>query len=130
MEDKSFLGRGWSFPPEFGKRETPTNTVNEEIDIRQSLIILFSTRPGERFNRNYGCGLDEFIYEPLNSTTLALIESRVKRAVELYEPRIELRQVQLDLSREVDGILMIELDYLIRKTNTIANLVYPFYMEK
>lgn len=130
MEDNSFLGRGWSFPPEFGKRETPTVTVSDEEDIRQSLIVLFSTRSGERFNRDYGCGLDEFIHEPLNSTTLSLIESRVKRAVMLYEPRIELQQVRLDLSHEADGILMIELNYLIRKTNTMANLVYPFCLEK
>lgn len=130
MENNSFLGRGWSFPPEFGKHETPTVTVSDEEDIRQSLIILFSTRSGERFNRDYGCGLDEFIHEPLNSTTLSLIESRVKRAVMLYELRIELQQVRLDLSHEADGILMIELNYLIRKTNTMANLVYPFCLEK
>ena len=57
MEDKSFLGRGWSFPPDFQNDKRTTRMSEYEEDIRQSLIILFSTRVGERFNRNYGCNL-------------------------------------------------------------------------
>ena len=49
MEDKSFLGRGWSFPPDFQNDKRTTRMSEYEEDIRQSLIILFSTRVGERF---------------------------------------------------------------------------------
>lgn len=49
MQNKnSFLGKGWAFPPEFSHNDNPTRMSNYEEDIRQSLIILLSTRTGER----------------------------------------------------------------------------------
>jgi phage baseplate assembly protein W len=48
MQNKnSFLGKGWAFPPEFSHNDNPTRMSNYEEDIRQSLIILLSTRTGE-----------------------------------------------------------------------------------
>ena len=45
MQNKnSFLGKGWAFPPEFSHNDNPTRMSNYEEDIRQSLIILLSTR--------------------------------------------------------------------------------------
>ena len=52
MQNKnSFLGKGWAFPPEFSHNDNPTRMFNYEEDIRQSLIILLSTRTGERIHR-------------------------------------------------------------------------------
>lgn len=52
MQNKnSFLGKGWAFPPEFSHNDNPTRMSNYEEDIRQSLIILLSTRTGERIHR-------------------------------------------------------------------------------
>ena len=45
--DKSFLGTGWSFPPEFNPYGS-VKKVSDEEDIRESLVILLSTSPGER----------------------------------------------------------------------------------
>ena len=45
--DNSFLGTGWSFPPEFNKRGS-VKTVSADDDIRESLHILLATKPGER----------------------------------------------------------------------------------
>jgi phage baseplate assembly protein W len=46
--DTTFLGTGWSFPPQFDLRHRGAVTVSEEEDIEQSLVILLSTHPGER----------------------------------------------------------------------------------
>lgn len=52
MQNKnSFLGKGWAFPPEFSHNDNPTRMFNYEEDIRQSLIILLSTRTGERIQK-------------------------------------------------------------------------------
>ena len=54
MQNKnSFLGKGWAFPPEFSHNDNPTRMSNYEEDIRQSLIILLSTRTGERIQWTY-----------------------------------------------------------------------------
>lgn len=129
MGKKSFWGRGWSFPPEFEQGKNVTQMVHDEEDIRQSLQILFSTSIGERFNRQYGCCLNDFVHEVMNPTILQVMEERIRQAVILYEPRIELDQVIFDQSREIEGTLYIELRYWIRQLNVESNLVYPFYLE-
>ena len=54
-EDRTFLGKGWSFPPALNKDGTPTRMSAYEENIRQSLWTLLSTSPGERVHRyDYG----------------------------------------------------------------------------
>ena len=129
MEDKSFLGRGWSFPPDFQNDKRTTRMSEYEEDIMHIFIILFSTRGGERFNRNYGCNLADFVFEQITSSVITRMKDEIERAILLFEPRISLKKVNINTSREPDGILLIELDYLIRQTNTDANFVYPFYLQ-
>lgn len=129
MNHNSFLGKGWSFPPQFERSNEVTHMVVDEEDIRQSLIILLSTSRGERFNRQYGCNLNDFLHEEINPTTLQLMEEQIQRSVLLYEPRIELINVKFDTTHEVSGIILINLEYQIRKLNVVSNLVYPYYLE-
>ena len=37
MDNKSFLGIGWSFPPNFNNQSANIDTVTKEVDIKQSL---------------------------------------------------------------------------------------------
>lgn len=129
--DHSFLGKGWSFPPEFRKNVQPTCLVEEEEDIRQSLAILMQTHPGERVHRyDYGCGIRRFVHEKMTLTAQTKMQDVISRAVLLFEPRISLNEVQLGLEQMADGILMIELDYTVRSTNTRSNVVFPFYLRE
>ena len=124
----SFLGTGWSFPPRFEKRMSHVAMVSEEDDIRESLIILLSTRQGERvMNPLYGCNLDELIFAPLNLTLKTQVANLIKTAILYFEPRIDLEKVKIVENDDLEGELLIELDYKIRSTNTRRNLVYPFY---
>ena len=43
MNKKSFLGTGWSFPPQFNKNTGSVSMVSDEEDIKQSLNIYFNT---------------------------------------------------------------------------------------
>jgi uncharacterized protein len=53
----------------------------------------------------------------------------VRESLLLNEPRIDVRDVQVE-SRDNGMILLISIDYEVRATNNVFNLVYPFYLER
>ncbi len=126
---KTFLGIGWKFPPTFDKRTGSVVLVSEEQDIRESLLILLSTKPGERVMLpDYGCDLTSSVFEPIDSTLINEIRRKIEFSVLYYEPRIILDDIIIDTDGENDGLLMIELIYTVRKTNKRTNMVYPYYI--
>jgi Phage baseplate assembly protein W len=129
METKqSFLGRGWGFPPEFVKSATSVRMTEAEEDIEKSLQILLSTRPGERILvPDYGCNLDELLFKPLNLTQKTYVIDLIKTAILYHEPRIDVEKISIDESTVNDGILLINIDYRVRITNSRKNMVYPFF---
>jgi uncharacterized protein len=129
----SFLGRGWSFPPEFVKEAgTPAKgevlMTEDEEDIRTSLTILFATAEGERFlNPRYGLRMDDQVFEPMGTTARNYLKDRIRTAILVHEPRINLDALEIDASRDVEGIIAVVIDYSVRTTNSRFNFVYPFY---
>lgn len=130
-KERSFLGRGWAFPPAFKEGTRPVSMVSEEEDIEQSLRILLSTYPGERVMRpDFGVNLHELIYHNMDLTARTQLRDAIERAVLYYEPRITLNDVVFDMSEEREGVLRVALEYTIRLTNSRGNLVYPYYYEE
>lgn len=128
---KSFLGRGWGFPPEFNRGTEAVKMLEDEADIKSSLEILLSTRLGERIMvPNYGCNLDELLFKPLNLTLKTFVVDLIKTAILYHEPRIEVNKIDIDPTNELEGVLLINIDYTIRTTNSRKNMVYPFYKEE
>jgi hypothetical protein len=126
--EQSFLGTGWSFPPEFHLLTREAVMVSNETDIEQSLRILLSTVPGERVMQPaYGCGLKRLLFESFSESTLTEIRHIVQQAVLFFEPRITLNAVNIDVSQLPNGLLRIQLDYTVRTTNSRYNIVFPFY---
>jgi phage baseplate assembly protein W len=131
--DKAFLGIGWSFPPEFHKRADALGVkmVAEEEDIGESLRILLSTNPGERVMQpSYGCGLKAMVFAAINERTITELKDIIERAVLFFESRITLEDIDVNTEDALDGILKIQLNYSVRKTNTRSNIVYPFYFRE
>ena len=124
----SFLGTGWSFPPEFVAESGEVLMTSDDEDIRASLVILLGTTAGERFlNPKYGLDMHEVLFEPMSTTLATFLKDRVKTAILIYEPRINLISLQLETRDQIEGKLNIVLEYEIRTTNSRYNLVYPFY---
>ncbi len=124
----SFLGTGWSFPPAFDPESNSVEMTSDELDIQLSLQILLSTRKGERIMLpDYGCNLDEMVFEPMTTTFKTYISDMIKTAILFYEARIDLNGVTVDDSRETEGIISLILDYTVRTTNSRFNYVYPYY---
>ena len=131
LDEKSFLGRGWSFPPTFDHKTGEAVLVDEAEDIRQSLYILFTTIPGERIMRpRFGCNLFSQVFNQINTTTQTYIKGLIADAILYFEPRITLEEIQFDDYDALEGVLYIQLTYTIRKTNTRTNVVYPFYVNE
>ncbi|MBK6622477.1 MAG: GPW/gp25 family protein [Saprospirales bacterium] len=124
----SFLGRGWSFPPTFNKDAGSVEMVAEEEDIRQSLYLLLSTTPGERItNVKFGCDLNRVLFDPVNSGIDIIIKDMITHAILYYEPRISLRDIKIVKDRQLEGVVEISIDYIVRKINARSNIVFPFY---
>ena len=128
---KAYLGTGWAFPPTFERASRSVKLVSAEEDICQSLYILLSTSLGERVMQpNYGCNLIELLFEPLSPTVASNIKELVRTAILYHEPRIRLNRLDLNLDRQVQGVVNIAVDYTIISTNSRFNFVYPFYLQE
>ena len=129
-ENISFLGTGWSFPPEFSRARRGVKMISDETDIENSLEVLLATRIGERIMQpEYGCNLNEMMFEPLTLSLQTYIRDLVFTAIYYYEPRISPEEVTLTATEE-EGMILVSIDYVIRSTNTRHNIVYPFYLQE
>ena len=127
-----FLGKGWD-PDKLRRplvelRPRPGIVMSEaEKNIQQAIWIILATAPGERVMRpDFGCGIHRLVFEVSNSTTVTSIVEEVRQALILWEPRIEVLNVDAEL-KHLGELLLINIHYRVRSTNNYFNLVYPFY---
>ena len=100
-------------------------TVEGDMGVRQAIMVLLATVPGERVMRpDYGCDLHRLAFAPNDATTAGLAIHYVRQALERWEPRVEL--LQLDAGAPGGGTdesrLHISLDYRVRTTGRTARL--------
>lgn len=124
----SFLGTGWGFPPSFEVQRGGVVMASDEDDIEQSLKILLSTRLGERIMLpDYGCNLEDLLFSPMDLTLKTFVRDQVQTAILYHEPRIDPIKVDFSESNDLEGELLILVEYIIRATNSRKNMVFPFY---
>ena len=105
--------------------------VSAEEDIRQSLLILLSTTPGERVMQpSFGCGLKGKVYENINESSVTILKDMIKRAILFFEPRVVLESISADTTDSYEGRLNFLIQYRVISTNTRHNIVYPFYFRE
>lgn len=128
---KDFLGRGLSFPIKVDKSTGKIKMVFAQDDIKESIRIILGTKKGERVMRpEFGSKLNDFLFETIDETTLFLIEDEVKSAITNWEPRVEDVSVKASLKDHNEGRVDINIEYKVRMTNNLFNLVYPFYLKE
>jgi phage baseplate assembly protein W len=145
---------GWRFDvPQLDQPDQPVgliigptggiDTVTSDAAIHQSLLLLLSTRPGERVMRpTYGCDLNRLIFSPNDDTTAGLAMHLVRQAVTRWEPRVEVLRVdaaaaspplepnsaaarQSGDSLDYSSQLAIVLDYRVKSTGRTGQVVIP-----
>ena len=127
---KEFLGVGWKYPVRTDLNGKIALSQYED-DIREAILIILGTAKGERVMRpDFGCGIHDLVFAPINTPTITLVENSVREALTVYEPRIELIRVEASTERADTGQLLVNIDYRVRATNNRFNLVYPFYLKE
>ena len=126
-----FLGRGWSFPPSFLPALQGVEMTEKVEDIDRSLQILLSTRTGERvMEPKYGCNMDEMVFEPLSTSIKTVMVDKIKTAILYFEPRIDVTSILMNTTNELQGEVLIEIEYMVRATNNRYNFVFPYYINE
>ncbi len=131
--DRPFLGRGWSFPPTFERAAGGVRMLEREDDVVSSLNILLSTARGERIMvPQYGCNMDELVFENLDTRMRTLMADKIASAILYHEPRIDLERVEVngDPAELLEGRVLIGVTYRVRETNSRFNFVFPYYLEE
>jgi phage baseplate assembly protein W len=127
---REFLGTGWKFPIRVDPRGGLAFSSGEQ-DVQEAIWIILSTARGERQMRpDFGCGIQDYVFAPNNSSTRSNIAQQVRQALTHWEPRIDVQNVRVESSSDEENKLLIRIDYRIRSGNTSHNLVYPFYIQE
>jgi Bacteriophage baseplate protein W len=131
------LNRAWRFVhPDLdvaegraGLRLSPTGgieMVEEHASVRQAVLLLLSTMPGERVMRpDYGCNLHRLVFSPNDDTTAGLAIHYVRQALERWEPRIQVLRLDAERNEADPGRLDIVLEYRLRSTRRTDRVVFP-----
>lgn len=98
-------------------------TIEGDAAIRQAILLLLSTSPGERVMRpDYGCDLGKLIFEPNDDTTAGLAIHYVRRALTRWEPRVEIARLDAGPHPEDAARLVISLEYRVRASQRVEQL--------
>jgi phage baseplate assembly protein W len=125
---QGFLGSGLAWPIESTVTGELQRASHEEA-VRQAVWIILSTSKGERPMRpDFGCGIHDLVFQTMGPATAGQLVDAVRDALLRHEPRIDVREVQVQPGTD-PGVLLIVIDYEIRATNSAFNLVYPFYLQ-
>lgn len=127
---RTFLGAGAQFPFALTPDGALAATAYEE-HVAQSVYLVLATDPGERVMRpDFGCGLRQVAFAPVDATTTAMAEHLVREGLRRCEPRIDVLAVAASAQEGRPGVLVISVEYRVRRTDTVFNLVYPFSLER
>jgi uncharacterized protein len=126
---EEFVGAGWAFFPMRTDITGRIVLVTSHQEIEESIRLILATAPGERPMRpDFGCAIHDFVFAPADSATAGQIAFEVRAALDRWEPRIDVLEVQVDFSAAGEGTLHIQIGYRIRGANDPRNLVFPFYV--
>ena len=127
--DIDFLGVGWTSPVKLDG-DGQIQMAKYEDAVRQSIFMILGTAKGERVMRpDFGCGIHEKVFAPNNLGTVGQIISDVRDALIEWEPRIDILDVDTIPDPQKPNMILVQVNYQVRTTNNISNLVYPFYLQ-
>ncbi|CAM4280202.1 GPW/gp25 family protein [Pseudoalteromonas ostreae] len=129
MLNQAFLGTGWGFPVRFQNPSSGPVMDSGETLLKQAIHLTLNTQVGERpLWPEMGSGLASYSFADANEQSLAQFRQEIATVLLNHEPRIILETIEFDSSELYDGVLLVQLNYVIRQTNSRSNMVFPFYL--
>jgi len=99
--------------------------VEDRGSVRQAVLLLLSTRPGERAMRpDYGCDLHKLVFSPNDDTTAGLAMHYVRQALDRWEPRIVIERLDAGRDEAYPERLNILLEYRLGSSMTRDSLIF------
>jgi Bacteriophage baseplate protein W len=122
------IGSGVAFPLRVDRRGGLALVSGEE-DVNEAIQVIIGTARGERPMRpEFGCGIHDYVFESIDAYTVSCIEREIRLALDRWEPRVDVVDIETDTGEADVGTLHIRIVYELRGTNDIRNLVFPFYV--
>jgi phage baseplate assembly protein W len=106
-------------------------TVDAYLSVRQAILLLLTTRPGERVMRpDYGCHLSRLVFSPNDDTSAGLAMHYVRQALERWETRVEILRLDAGRNPQDPARMDILLEYRLRATARTERLLFPLYLSE
>ena len=122
------IGSGLAFPLRADQRGSLALTRGVE-DVEQAIALILGTAPGERPMRpEFGCAVHDVVFDTIDAAIVGKIQTAVHEALERWEPRIEVVDLDVEPSDEEAGKVLVGITYRVHTTSRLYNLVYPFYV--
>jgi hypothetical protein len=128
MVNDDFIGAGWAFPLRVDAAGGIA-LVTREREIEEGIRLVLGTAYGERPMRpEFGCGIHDEVFAPIDASTFGRIAADVRRSLRRWEPRIDVREVEVTRDPDEPATLYIDIRYAVGSSNDPRNLVFPFYV--
>jgi hypothetical protein len=138
MAEATYRSFRFVFPEWAGAAGTPssglqidptggTEMVEGHDAVRQAILMLLATAPGERLLRpDYGCRIHWLAFAPNEETTAGLVIHYVGQALRRWEPRIDVLDLHARPDPQDPATIVIGITYRLKATQQLSQLEYPF----
>lgn len=83
------------------KASNDINAAYDELAIKNALINLFNTTPGEKLlNPQFGINLKRFLFDPLTDMTANIIGQTIYKGITQFEPRVSI--ININVKKDID----------------------------
>ena len=127
QKETEIIGTGIAFPIKFAENKNDQlleTAVGVDV-INQSIRLIIGTRLGERYNNNeFGSSVNDLVFEPNDLVLKDLLYYSVVSALQRWEKRITILEVNFD--DQAENLINIIINYKINSTHTVGSYVYPF----
>lgn len=125
---REYLGKGLAFPLSVGANGRMAR-ASGEAKVEQAIAMILGTPRGTRLMRpRIGTAAHDMVFAPNDPGTAARIAEDVREALAENEPRIVVLDVRTEQTAAQPSLLLLHVDYRVQGSNTVANLVYPFFV--
>lgn len=91
--------------------------------ILQSIYVILNTPKGSRvWQPEFGCKVMEYIWDIADNKTIEKMRSEIETALRIWEPRIDVSSVVVELSPYKQGVVDVTIDFTYEGKNYSKNL--------
>lgn len=128
MNQRAFLGAGMKFPPQIDPGTGRFMVSEKEQSVKESVYLILMTNMGERWlEPEFGSRMMSYTFMDTSPTMLRMMSDELRNLILKQEPRISSVDINVD-SETRESCLIISIEYTIAETNSLENLVFPFYL--